>query len=87
MRHLISQLIDEEVQNSLYPTESATDFLERIHKHLMDEFNHLRGYAPFEVNEEIREEILKQVTDIYRIKTYGHYSLISYKKSLFKKVG
>ena len=61
MRHLISPLIDEEVQNSLYPMESASDFLERIHKHLMEEFNHLRSYAPLEVSAEVREEILGMI--------------------------
>ena len=82
MRHLISQLMDEEMLNSLFKTETTAEFIERIHMHLMDEMNHLHQYAPLVFTEEIKEEIIKEVTEIYRIKTYGYYNIQDYKKSL-----
>lgn len=82
MRHLISQLMDEELLNSLYLSETASEFIERIHVLLMDEFNHLQNYAPLEISHEIKNEIINEVTEVYRIKTYGFYNLTNFKKAL-----
>ncbi len=82
MKLLIAQIIDEEIQNSLYPAESTSEFIERVHGQLMEEFNHLQSYAPLEISGEIKEEIISAVTEVYRMKTYGHYNIQSYKKSL-----
>jgi hypothetical protein len=87
MKLLISQIIDEEIQNSLFPIESSAEFIQRIHTQLMAEFNHLQNYAPLEISGEINEEIISAVTEVFRIKTYGYYDLKSYKKSLYKKIG
>lgn len=85
MRHLISQLMDEEFLNSLYKAETGSEFIQRIHDQLMDEMKHLQSYAPMAFTSEIKEEIIKEVTDIYRVKTYGFYNLQDYKKSLETK--
>lgn len=82
MKLLIAQIIDEEIQNSLYQTENTTEFIGRIHHQLMEEFNHLQTYAPLDISSEIREEIIFAVTEVFRAKTYGFYDLQSYKKSL-----
>lgn len=85
MKLLIAQIIEEEIQNSLFPAETAAEFIERIHQQLMEEFNHLQNYAPLEISGEIKEEIISAVTEVYRMKTYGFYDLPSYKKSLTSK--
>jgi len=86
MKLLIAQIIEEEIQNSLFQTETTSEFIERIHHQLMQEFNHLKNYAPLEISGEIKEEIIFAVTEVYRMKTYGYYDLHSYKRSLCKKV-
>ena len=85
MKLLISQIIDEEILNSLHPAETTAEFIERVHHQLMQEFNHLQTYAPLEISGEIKEEIISAVTEVYRTKTYGHYNIQSYKKSLENK--
>jgi hypothetical protein len=86
MKLLIAQIIEEEIQNSLFPAETAVEFIERIHRQLMEEFNHLQNYAPLEISGEIKEEIISAVTEVYRMKTYGFYDLPSYKRSLTSKI-
>ncbi len=85
MKLLIAQIIEEEIQNSLFPAETAVEFIERVHRQLMEEFNHLQNYAPLEISGEIKEEIISAVTEVYRMKTYGFYDLPSYKRSLTVK--
>ena len=85
MKLLISSIIDEEIQNSLFAMENAAEFIQRVHLQLMEEFNHLQNYAPLEISGEIKEEIISAVTEVYRAKTYGYYDLQSYKRSVYKK--
>ena len=84
MKLLIAQIIEEEIQNSLYAMESSAEFIARVHHQLMEEFNHLQNYAPLEISGEIKEEIITAVTEVFRAKTYGYYDLQSYKRSLYK---
>jgi hypothetical protein len=87
MRNLISQLMDEELLNSLHISETTSEFIERIYHLLMEEILFLKKVSASSFTQDIREEILKEVTEVYRMKTYGYYNLTCFKKSLDRSSG
>ena len=80
MKSMIANLIDEEIFNSNYITESDADFMQRICNHIFEEMSYLQKLAPSEHNQEILEEIEDQVLEVYKIKTYGYLNLQHYRK-------
>jgi hypothetical protein len=86
MKTMILQIIEEEIKATHNLTETADQFVERVTQLFIEEFKHLKMYAPMGLDVEVIEEIQQEVLDMYRIKTYGHYSLQSYRLSLIQKV-
>lgn len=82
---MILQIIEEEIKVTHNLSETADQFIERIAKMFMDEIQHLKMYAPLGLDVAVAEEIQQEVLDIYRIKTYGFYSLQSYRLSLIQE--
>jgi hypothetical protein len=86
MKTMILQIIEEEIKATHNLTETADQFVERVTQLFIEEFKHLKMYAPMGLDVEVIEEIQQEVLDMYSIKTYGHYSLQSYRLSLIQKV-
>lgn len=85
MKLMIATLIDEEVLNTHFFAETEKEFISRICLHISQEFGYIKRYASSEYFTEICEEIEDQVLEVYRIKTYGHTNLQSYKSTKIKK--
>ncbi len=83
MKTQLAQLIDEEIRSNRNIYETGREFIERISLLYYSEISHLKMYAPFALSESVLEEIKIEVQDIYRIKTYGHYSLKNFRLSQF----
>lgn len=82
MKTEILQIIEEEIKCTHNLTETADQFIERVTQLFIDEIQHLKMYAPLGLDVEVIEEIQQEVLDIYRIKTYGYFSLQNYRLSL-----
>lgn len=85
MKTMILQIIEEEIKSTHNLSETADQFVERVTQLFVDEFQHLKMYAPLGLDVEVIEEIQQEVLDIYRIKTYGYYSLQTYRLALVQK--
>lgn len=85
MKKMILQIIEEEIKSTHNISETADQFVERVTQLFVEEFQHLKMYAPLGLDVEVIEEVQQEVLDLYRIKTYGHYSLQSYRLALFQK--
>ena len=83
MKTQLIQLIDEEIRSNRNIYETGREFIERISLLYYSEISHLKMYAPFALSESVLEEIKIEVQDIYRVKTYGHYSLQNFRLSQF----
>lgn len=86
MKKMILQIIEEEIKSTHNLSETADQFVERVTQLFVDEFQHLKMYAPLGLDVEVIEEVQQEVLDLYRIKTYGYYSLQSYRLSLLQKI-
>lgn len=82
---MILQIIEEEIKATHNLSETADQFVERVTQLFVEEFQHLKMYAPLGLDVEVIEEVQQEVLDLYRIKTYGHYSLQSYRLSMLQK--
>lgn len=82
---MILQIIEEEIKATHNLSETADQFVERVTQLFVEEFQHLKMYAPLGLDVEVIEEVQQEVLDMYRIKTYGHYSLQSYRLSMLQK--
>lgn len=80
MKSMIANLIDEEIFNSNYLTESDEEFIKRICNHIFHEISYLKKLAPTNFNEEVIGEIEDQVLEVFKIKTYGYSNLQHYRK-------
>lgn len=85
MKKMILQIIEEEIKSTHNISETADQFVERVTQLFVEEFQHLKMYAPLGLDVEVIEEVQQEVLDLYRIKTYGHYSLQSYRIALLQK--
>ena len=85
MKKMILQIIEEEIKSTHNLSETADQFVERVTQLFVDEFQHLKMYAPLGLDVEVIEEVQQEVLDLYRIKTYGHYSLQAYRVALLQK--
>ncbi len=84
MKLMIQQIIEEEIKSTHNLSETADQFIERVTQLFVDEFHHLKKYAPLGLYADVIEEVQQEVLNLYRIKTYGHYSLQSYRLSLLQ---
>lgn len=82
---MILQIIEEEIKATHNLSETADQFVERVTQLFVEEFQHLKMYAPLGLDVEVIEEVQQEVLDLYRIKTYGYYSLQSYRLSMLQK--
>jgi hypothetical protein len=71
-QHLFSALVDE---------ASTDQFVDRVVKDYMSK-HHPRGAVPYHLLEVVRIDLRDEVLAMLRKKTYGHYSLDDYRKSL-----
>lgn len=85
MKIMILQIIEEEIKSTHNISETADQFVERVTQLFVEEFRHLKMYAPLGLDVDVVEEVQQEVLDLYRIKTYGHYSLQSYRVTLLQK--
>ena len=85
MKKMILQIIEEEIKATHNLSETADQFVERVTQLFVEEFQHLKMYAPLGLDVEVIEEVQQEVLDLYRIKTYGHYSLQSYRLSMLQR--
>lgn len=85
MKKMILQIIEEEIKATHNLSETADQFVERVTQLFVEEFQHLKMYAPLGLDVEVIEEVQQEVLDLYRIKTYGYYSLQSYRLSMLQK--
>ncbi len=85
MKTLISQLIDEEILAQNISNETSFEFIQRICSLCLDEIETQKGYSPLGFGDDVVDEIEQEVTELFRIKTYGFYNLAEYRKFNLKK--
>ena len=84
MKTWIADIVDEELCSQLYLHESNNDFIERVCGICLSEIENAKGYSPAGYGADVMSEIERQVTEVFRVKTYGHYNLQAYRKSQLK---
>ncbi|MEQ1722776.1 MAG: hypothetical protein ABL930_06340 [Pseudobdellovibrio sp.] len=85
MKSWIAEIVDEELLSQMHLHESNSDFIERVCSICLDEIESRRGYSPAGFGADVIDEIENQVTEIFRIKIYGHYNLQEFRKHQLKK--
>ena len=85
MKTWIADIVDEELFSQLYLHETNTEFIERVCGICLTEIENAKGYSPAGYGADVMSEVEHQVTEVFRIKTYGFYNLQSYRKDQLKK--
>lgn len=85
MKSWIADIVDEELVSQLFFYESNDDFIQRVCEICITEIENAKGYSPAGYGADVLAEIERQVTEVFKIKTYGHYNLQEYRKSLLLK--
>lgn len=85
MKSCIAELIDEEILSHLHQHETNDEFIERICGLCLDEIYSNKGFAPKGYGADVIEEIELQVTEVFRMKTYGYYNIQEYRQIHLKK--
>lgn len=85
MKSWIAELIEEEILSNQHLHETNAEFIERICGMCLDEIESNKGFAPTGFGDDVVEEIEQEVTEIFKMKTYGHFNLQAYRKSQLKK--
>ncbi len=84
----IAELIDEEISSHLHFHETNEEFIDRICQLYLDELENLKGFSPKGYGLDVIQEIELEVTEVFRMKTYGYYNLQDYRqKQLKKRIG
>lgn len=86
MKSTIAHLIDEEILNSKFPNETETEFIFRIFAQITEELSYIQKFTNSRYFDEICDEIEDQILEVYRIKTYGHRCLKTYKQFKLSKI-
>lgn len=81
----IAELIDEEISSHLYLNETNEEFIDRICQLYLDEIESRKGFSPRGYGVDVIQEIELEVTEVFRMKTYGYYNLQDYRKKQLKK--
>jgi hypothetical protein len=79
MKTEISIIIEAELNSHLYPNESSTDFIQRVCQIYLCQLRQQKGFTTPDLLKEVMEEVEIEAMDIFRMKTYGHYNLASYR--------
>lgn len=85
MKTWIADIVDEELYSQLYFHESNDEFIDRVCEICITEIENAKGYSPAGYGAEVLEEIERQIVEVFKIKTYGYYSLQDYRKNLLIK--
>mgnify|MGYP001593028075 CR=1 FL=1 len=85
MKTWIADIVDEELFSQMYLHETNNEFIERVCGICLAEIENARGYAVAGYGADVLSEIENQVTEVFKIKTYGHYNLQVYRKNQLKK--
>lgn len=85
MKSWIADLVDEELLSNQFSSETNQEFIARVCSICLDEIENNKGYAPTGFGDDVIEEIEQEVIEVFRIKTYGFYSLKDYRKHQMKK--
>ncbi|MBC7420155.1 MAG: hypothetical protein H7328_05455 [Bdellovibrio sp.] len=80
MKTWIANLIDEELLSATISHETNAEFIDRLCGLCLDEIEAQKGFSPFGFGESVIEEITAEVTEIFRMKTYGFYNLSMYRQ-------
>jgi hypothetical protein len=84
-KSLIAELIDEEILSHLHLHETNDEFIQRICELCIDELERNRKYSPRGFGADVISEIEMEVTEVFRMKTYGYYNLQDYRNSQLRK--
>lgn len=85
MKSWIAEIVDEELLSDLYMHESNRDFIERVCSLCLDEIEGKRAFAPKGFGYDVIEEIEQEVTEVFRVRTYGYFNLLDYRKNQLKR--
>jgi len=81
MKTEIAKIIDAELNSLTSWNETNTDFIRRVCQIYMDMVHTKKGYTTPSLLKEVLEEVEIEAVEIFRVKTYGHYNLASYRRS------
>lgn len=85
MKTLISNIIDEELHPHKIEDETNFEFIQRVCALCLDELESKKAYSPLGFGEAVIDEIEQEVTELFKIKTYGFYNLSAYRQAKLKK--
>jgi len=85
MKTWIAEIVDEELFSQMYLNETDSDFINRVCEICLTEIESAKGYTPAGFGADVISEIERQVIEVFKIKTYGHYNLQAYRKNQIKK--
>ncbi|MEK6627916.1 MAG: hypothetical protein AABY53_04770 [Bdellovibrionota bacterium] len=85
MKSWIAEIVEEELFSQMYLNETNNEFIERVCGICITEIESAKGYSPKGFGADVISEIEHQVTEVFRVKTYGHYNLQAYRKNQLKK--
>lgn len=86
MKSYIAELIDEEILSSLHRQETNDEFIQRIVSLCLDEIESTKGFSPRGYGADVIAEIELEVTEVFRMKTYGYFNLHDYRQKHLKKL-
>ncbi|HPI40175.1 MAG TPA: DNA-dependent DNA polymerase [Pseudobdellovibrionaceae bacterium] len=79
-KDILISIFENLINDSSFPNENDADFIDRVTFHYLHHLN-TKGHIPYIHFHLVKQDILEEVTEIYRKKTYGHFSLKSYRKN------
>lgn len=85
MKSWIADIVEEELFSQMYLNETNNEFIERVCGVCITEIESAKGYSPAGFGTDVISEIERQVIEVFRIKTYGHFNLQAYRKNQLKK--
>lgn len=81
MKTELIQIIESELNSNLFPNESNGEFIQRIVHIYLTLVRHQKGYTTLCLLKDVVEEIEFEAMEIFRVKTYGHFNIASYRRS------
>ena len=78
------RIFEEHLHSGLYDDQTEEVFLRDIVDFYLHE---LKGYGfiPLKIHEHLQSDLLGEVTEMLRAKTYGHFGIGAYNKARSKK--
>lgn len=81
MKTELAKIIEAELNSPQFLNETNNEFVERVCLIYMNTMQRQKGYITPCLLNDVFEEIKFEAIEVFRIKTYGHYSLASYRRS------